>query len=162
RYENLIAEGADLALRVGEQPDSSFVARKLESARRLFVAAPSYLARRDAPESLGDLREHDLIGGGPASPGEQMWAARRNGRTEIVPVEPRVQARSAAGVVACASVGLGIAVASIWMCAEELASGALAEVLAEYTLDPMTAFCVFPAGRRPSQKARAFADYVEQ
>jgi hypothetical protein len=48
------------------------------------------------------------------------------------------------------------------MCAEELASGALAEVLAEYTLDPMTAFCVFPAGRRPSQKARAFADYVEQ
>jgi DNA-binding transcriptional LysR family regulator len=39
RYENLIAEGAELALRVGEQPDSSFVARKLESARRLFVAA---------------------------------------------------------------------------------------------------------------------------
>ena len=49
RYENLIAEGADLALRTGEQPDSSFVARKLESARRLFVAAPSYLARR-APD----------------------------------------------------------------------------------------------------------------
>ena len=55
RYENLIAEGAELALRVGEQPDSSFVARKLESARRLFIAAPSYLARRGAPKSLADL-----------------------------------------------------------------------------------------------------------
>ena len=55
RYENLIAEGADLALRVGEQPDSSFVARKLESARRVFVAAPSYLGRRGAPKSLADL-----------------------------------------------------------------------------------------------------------
>ena len=44
RYENLIAEGADLALRIGDLPDSSFVARKLESARRLFIAAPSYLA----------------------------------------------------------------------------------------------------------------------
>jgi DNA-binding transcriptional LysR family regulator len=162
RYENLIAEGAELALRVGEQPDSSFVARKLESARRLFIAAPSYLARRGAPKRLADLAEHDLIGGGPAAPGERSWAARRNGRTEIVAVEPRVRARSAAGAVACASLGLGVAVASIWMCAEELASGVLAEVLTDYALDPMVAFVVFPAGRRPSRKARVFADYLEQ
>jgi len=162
RYENLIAEGAELALRVGEQPDSSFVARKLESARRLFIAAPSYLARRGAPKRLADLAEHDVIGGGPAAPGERSWAARRNGRTEIVAIEPRVRARSAAGVVACASLGLGVAVASIWMCAEELASGVLAEVLTDYALDPMVAFVVFPAGRRPSRKARVFADYLEQ
>ena len=89
RYENLIAEGAELALRVGEQPDSTFVARKLESARRLFVAAPSYLARRGAPRSLADLAQQDVIGGGPAAPGERSWAARRNGRTEVAPVEPR-------------------------------------------------------------------------
>jgi DNA-binding transcriptional LysR family regulator len=162
RYENLIAEGADVALRIGEQPDSSFVARKLESARRLFVAAPSYLARRGAPESLGDLGHHDLIGGGPAALGERSWAARQSGRTVVVSVEPRLHAHSALAVVACASIGLGIAAASIWMCAEELASGALVEVLAEYTLDPMTAFVVFPAGRRPSQKARVFADYLER
>ncbi len=161
RYENLIAEGADLALRVGEQPDSSFVARKLESARRLFVAAPSYLTRRGAPKSLADLAEHDLIGGGPAAPGEQSWAARRNGQTETAPVEPKVRARSAVGIVACASAGLGVAVASSWMCAEELASGALTEVLTDYALDPIVAFVVFPAGRRPSQKARVFADYLE-
>ncbi len=162
RYENLIAEGADLALRVGEQPDSSFVARKLESARRLFVAAPSYLARRGAPKSLADLAEHDLIGGGPAAPGEQSWAARRNGQTETAPVEPKVRARSAVGIVACASAGLGVAVASSWMCAEELDSGALTEVLTDYALDPIVAFVVFPAGRRPSQKARVFADYLER
>ena len=162
RYENLIAEGAELALRVGEQPDSSFVARKLESARRLFVAAPSYLARRGAPENLGDLVGHDLIGGGAAALGAQSWAARRNGRTEISPVEPRAHVRSASGVVACAAAGLGVAVASIWMCAEELASGALTEVLTDYTLDPTVAYAVFPAGRRPSQKARVFADYLER
>ena len=162
RYENLIAEGADLALRVGDQPDSSFVARKLESARRLFVAAPSYLARRGAPKSLADLAGHDLIGGGPAAPGEQIWAARRDGRTEAAPVEPKVRARSAAGIIACASAGLGVAVASSWMCAEELASGALTEVLTDYALDPIVAFVVFPAGRRPSQKARVFAEYLEQ
>ncbi len=162
RYENLIAEGAELALRVGEQPDSSFVARKLESARRLFVAAPSYLAQRGVPVSLADLADHDLIGGGPAALGEQSWAARRNGRTEISPVAPRVHVRAASGVVACAAAGLGVAVASIWMCAEELASGELTEVLADYACDPIVAFVVFPAGRRPSQKARVFADYLEQ
>ncbi len=162
RYENLVAEGADLALRVGEQPDSSFVARKLESARRLFVAAPSYLARRGVPKSLADLAEHEVIGGGPAASGERTWAARRNGRNKAAPVEPRIHARSAAGVVACAAAGLGVAVASTWMCAEELASGALTEVLADYALDPMVAFIVFPAGRRPSQKARVFADYLER
>jgi DNA-binding transcriptional LysR family regulator len=161
RYENLIAEGAELALRVGEQPDSSFVARKLESARRLFIAAPSYLARRGAPESLADLAGHDLIGCGPAAPGEHTWAARRNGRTEIAAVEPHVRARSAAGVVGCAVAGLGVAVASIWMCAEELASGALAEVLTDRALDPIVSFIVFPAGRQPTKKARVFADYLE-
>jgi DNA-binding transcriptional LysR family regulator len=162
RYENLIAEGAELALRVGAQPDSSFIARKLERTRRLFIAAPSYLARRGAPKRLADLAGHDLIGGGPATTGDHIWTARRNGRTETVSVEPRVFARSTAGVVACASLGLGVAVASIWMCSEELASGALVEALTEYTLDPVTAYAVFPAGRRPSQKARVFADYLER
>ena len=56
----------------------------------------------------------------------------------------KVYARSAAGVVACASAGLGVAVASIWMCAEELASGALTEVLTDYALDPIVAFVVVP------------------
>ena len=118
RYENLIAEGADLALRIGDLPDSSFVARKLESARRLFIAAPSYLARRGAPR-LADLAGHDVISG-PGDAGDETWVARRNGRSERQTLSPRVHSRSATGVVACAVAGLGIAIGSIWMCAEAL------------------------------------------
>ncbi len=161
RYENLIAEGADLALRIGDLPDSSFVARKLESARRLFIAAPSYLARRGAPARLADLAGHDLIGG-PTDTGEETWIARRDGQIERLPVSPRVHSRSAAGVVACAVAGLGVASGSIWMCAEALASGKVVEILPNYVLDPVPAYVVFPAGRRPSQKARAFSDYLER
>jgi DNA-binding transcriptional LysR family regulator len=161
RYENLIAEGADLALRVGDQPDSGFVTRKLASARRLFVASPSYLARRGAPKRLSDLARHDLIGG-PADTGDQVWGAVRKKKTESLSVSPFIRVRSGAGVVACATAGLGVAIASIWMCKEELASGALVEFLADYSLDPIGAFVVFPVGRRPSQKARAFSDYLEQ
>ncbi len=82
--------------------------------------------------------------------------------TELQPVDPRVRARSALGAVACASAGLGIAAVSTWMCSDELASGALVEVLVDYRIDPITAFVVFPTGRRPSQKARTFSDYLEQ
>jgi DNA-binding transcriptional LysR family regulator len=161
RYENLIAEGADLALRIGDLPDSSFVARKLESARRLFIAAPSYLASRGAPASLADLARHDVIGG-PADPGDETWVARRNGRIERQTVSPRIHSRSAAGVVACAVAGLGVASGSMWMCADALVSGEAVEILTDYALDPITAYIVFPAGRRPSQKARAFSDYLER
>jgi DNA-binding transcriptional LysR family regulator len=161
RYENLIAEGADVALRIGDLPDSSFVARKLESARRLFIAAPSYLTRRGAPANLADVAQHDLISG-PADTGDETWAARRNGRIERQVVSPRVYSRSATGVLACVTAGLGIASASIWMCAAALASGDAVEVLADYALDPIQAYVVFPAGRRPSQRARAFSDYLEQ
>jgi DNA-binding transcriptional LysR family regulator len=160
RYENLIAEGADLALRIGDLRDSSFVARKLESARRLFVAAPSYLARRGAPVSLADLARHDLING-PVGAGDETWVARRNGRTERQAVSPRIHTRSASGVVACAAAGLGIACASVWMSAAALASGEIVEILTDYALDPVQAYVVFPAGRRPSQRARAFSDYLE-
>jgi DNA-binding transcriptional LysR family regulator len=161
RYENLIAEGADLALRIGEQPDSSFVARKLASARRLFVASPLYLARHDAPKSLADLAHHHLIAG-PADAASETWTARRGNIIEVQAVSPRLRARSGAGLVACAAAGLGVAIASAWMCGEELASGALVELMADYRLDPITAFVVFPAGRRPSQKARAFGGYLER
>jgi DNA-binding transcriptional LysR family regulator len=161
RYENLIAEGADMAIRFGKQRDSSFVARKLATTRRLFVASPAYLARRGTPKSLADLGRHHLIGG-PTDVSDQSWTARRNGISERQPVDLRVRTRLAAGAVACASVGLGIATVSTWMCASELSSGQLVEVLADYQLDPATAIVVFPAGRRPSQKARALSDYLEQ
>ena len=48
------------------------------------------------------------------------------------------------------------------MCADALASGGVVEILTDYALDPVPAYVVFPAGRRPSQKARAFSDYLEQ
>ena len=160
RYENLIAEGADLALRIGDLPDSSFVARKLDSARRLFIAAPSYLAIRSAPMSLADLARHDIISG-PAGTGDETWVARRNGRIERQMLSPRIRSRSATGVVACAVAGLGVATGSTWMCADALASGEVVEILADYMLDPVQAYVVFPAGRRPSQRARAFSDYLE-
>ena len=117
-------------------------------ARGAFIASPTYLAARNAPANLADLGRHDVISG-PADGGDEIWVGRRNGRVERQAVSPRIRARSATGVLACAVAGLGIAIGSSWMCADALASGEVIEILADYDLDPVTAYVVFPAGRSP-------------
>ena len=159
RFDNLVAEGADMALRLGNQPDSAFLTRKLTSAARVVIASPSYLQRRGVPKEIGELHQHDLLGG-PGDAEVTDWTFMRAGKQETVSTPVRVRTASGTGLVACAIAGLGIAVASEWMCAEELRDGQLTRILDEYGLEPITAFVVYGSGRRPSRKARAFADYL--
>jgi DNA-binding transcriptional LysR family regulator len=75
-------------------------------------------------------------------------------------VDGRVQVDSADGVVGCAKAGLGIAVVSQWMCRSELKAGELLRILSDYQLDPVEVHAIYPGGRRPSLKVRAFSDYL--
>jgi DNA-binding transcriptional LysR family regulator len=159
RTDDLIAEGADVALRLGPLGDSGFGARLLAKAPRLAVAAPAYLAERGTPKTLADLSGHDCIFG-PGLSGRHGWSFRRSGAVTSVAVDGRVQVASADGVIACAKAGLGIAVASKWMCRWELETGDLVPILSGYQLDPVEVHAVYPAGRRPSLKVRAFSDYL--
>jgi DNA-binding transcriptional LysR family regulator len=159
RYDDLVAEGADLALRLGDQPDSAFVTRKLASAARIVVASPEYLRRRGVPAGLDELTNHDCLGG-PPDAAREVWEFRRGDKLEDVSIEPRIRTGSGSGVVACAVAGLGIAVASTWMCGQELDDGRLVRILADYALEPIDAYVVFSSGKRPSRKARAFSDYL--
>ena len=96
----------------------------------------------------------------PADAERTNWMFARAGRQEIVSTQVRVRTASGTGLVACAVAGLGIAVASEWMCAEELRDGRLTRILEDYRLEPINAFIVYGPGRRPSKKARAFADHL--
>jgi DNA-binding transcriptional LysR family regulator len=158
RYEDLVAEGADLAFRHGKLPDSIFVTRKLASAARAIVAAPEYLRRRGVPRAVAELKTHDCLGG-PAAADRETWTFRRDGRVETIAVDVRLRTGSGPGVVACAVAGLGIALASTWMCGEELQDGRLTRLLPDYELEPSDAYVVFPSRSRPSRKARAAAEY---
>ena len=136
-----------------------FVIEQLSRSSRLSLS--QIRSGRIGDAVRRDLSQHHLIGG-PIDGGDQNWRARRQAVTELQPIDLRVRTRAASGAVACASAGLGIAVASTWMCAEELASGALVEVLADYRIDPITAFVVFPLGGALHRRRRAFSDYLEQ
>jgi DNA-binding transcriptional LysR family regulator len=159
RTDDLVAEGADMALRLGRLTDSEFGSRRLATAPRLTVASPAYLAERGVPETLADLSRHDCIVG-PGSSSRPGWSFTRAGSATSVAVEGRVQVATADGVMACVKAGLGIAVVSRWMCRTEIERGEVHPILRDYELEPVDVHAVYPAGPHPSPKVRAFSDYL--
>jgi DNA-binding transcriptional LysR family regulator len=135
------------------QPSISRMVASLEA--RLGVKLLLRTTRRVTPT---DLAGHDCILG-PGLSGASGWRFTRAGRATSVTVEGPIKVASADGVVACAKAGLGIALASRWMCRAELEAGDLVAILSNYQLDGVELHAVYPAGRRPTVKARAFSDY---
>jgi len=158
---NLVAEGTDVAIRLGPLSDSGFGARKLATLPRFLVAAPSYLAERGTPKTPADLASHDCIFG-PGLFGRTTWSFTRNGAETSVDVHGRITTDSGPGVFASVLAGLGIAMTSPVMAGPEIASGALVPLLKSYKLAPVDVYAVFPAGTRPSTKVRALVDFLAE
>ena len=159
--QNLVVEGADVAIRLGPLDDSGFGARKLASLPRFLAAAPSYLAERGTPKTPADLAAHDCIFG-PGLFGRTTWSFTRNGAETSVDVRCRITTDSGPGVFASVLAGLGIAMTSPVMAGPEIEAGALVPLLKSYKLAPVDVYAVFPAGPRPSTKVRALVDFLAE
>ncbi len=157
--QDLILDGVDMAIRLGRLPDSTFGARRLASAPRLVVAAPAYLQARGTPRTLADLATHDCVFG-PSGSSRQGWAFQRDGAYVPIEVDGRIHVATGEGMIACVKAGLGIAIASAWMCQAELQSGQVIRLLEQETLEPTDVHAVFPAGPRPSTKVRALVEHL--
>lgn len=158
RRVDLLEEGVDLAIRLGPLDDSSFVSRRFASAPRYLVASPAYLARRGEPRSPAELRAHDIISG--QAPGTAWRLRHADGGETSIKLEARLIATSTEGVLAAATAGLGIAATSLFACRAELARGELVRVLDRHGLPPIDVHAVFPSGRKPPAKARAFVEHL--
>jgi DNA-binding transcriptional LysR family regulator len=159
--QDLIADGADVAIRLGELNDSAFGARRLETLQRMVVASPTYLKARGTPKTPADLASHDCIFG-PGNFGRDSWSFSRNGSETSIDVRGRIHTNSGPGVFASVMAGLGIALASTVMFKTELKAGALVPLLRGYKLAPVEVHAVFPGGPRPSLKVRALVDFLAQ
>jgi DNA-binding transcriptional LysR family regulator len=160
RNVDLIEEGIDVALRLGELAEPSLTARRIARQRRLVVGTPAYFARAGAPRTPSELATHaaviDAQGGGGAD-----WNFNRGGVEQSITLTARVRLTAAEGVRECVLAGLGLCVATEWMFAPELASGRVREVMTDWHLPAIDLWAAFPAGRRVSAQARAFASFVE-
>ncbi|HEY3796658.1 MAG TPA: LysR family transcriptional regulator [Bradyrhizobium sp.] len=159
--QDLVAEGADVAIRLGELDDSVFGARKLETLERMLVASSGYLKARGTPKTPADLAAHDCIFG-PGNFGRDSWSFNRNGTEISVDVRGRIHTNSGPGVFASVMTGLGIAMVSTAMAGPEIKQGLLVPLLRAYKLAPVEVHAVFPGGPRPSTKVRALVDYLAE
>jgi DNA-binding transcriptional LysR family regulator len=158
RVIDLVSEGIDLALRMGELTDSTAVARRIARGRRSVIATPAYLARAGTPQTPADLATHEAV---VYSQLGSSWTFHRSGTEASVAVKGRVRLSAAEGIRAAVLADMGLTVNSDWMFAPELESGAVRRVLEDWELAPVDLWAVFPTGRLASAKARAFADYVQ-
>jgi DNA-binding transcriptional LysR family regulator len=157
---DLVEDGIEVALRMGALSDSTMTARRIGQSRRLVLATPDYLARRGEPASPAELLEHQAVV--LLQPGVGThWTLRKGSAEVALTMRGRARFTSAEGVRAAVCAGLGYTIASEWMFAPELASGAVRALLTEWALPTIDLWAVFPPGRRASAKARAFAAFVE-
>ncbi|WP_226455422.1 LysR family transcriptional regulator [Pseudomonas sp. AF03-9] len=160
RSLNLVEEGIDVALRMGNLDDSNLTARKIGESPCVILATPAYFERCGEPATPEDLMQHEAI---IYTRGEGAhWSFTQGDTAYPVVAHGRVRVTAAEGVRAAVLSDLGLTLSSTWMFAPELASGEVKTVLTDWKLPARDLWAVFPTGRMASAKARAFVAYVEQ
>ncbi|MES2414244.1 MAG: LysR family transcriptional regulator [Pseudomonadota bacterium] len=150
---DMIEERVDLALRGGEQPDSTLVARKLGSMKRQLCAAPAYLAERGWPADPRDLLQHDLLGSRPRNASfDLLELASPDGEQQVLRFEARVHASQVTAMHALCVAGWGIGIAVSQEDHRALAEGRLVPVLSGWQLADIPVYAV--TARRGEQPAK--------
>jgi DNA-binding transcriptional LysR family regulator len=162
RPVDLLEEGIDVALRIGDLPESGLVARRVGQLRRLVVAAPGYLARRGTPAVPAELAGHAVVQFSSlgAAPDWRFADLAAPGATLTVRVAPRLTVTQAEAAVAAACAGHGAVRILSYQVAEELADGRLVRLLRDFEPPPVAVQLVFPTARLMAPRLRAFLDFA--
>lgn len=159
RRIDLIEEGIDVAIRAGPLADSSMVATHIVTGRRMVLASKSFWAQQPPVTRPSDLAALPFIAYGPAPSGCE-WIFASNGATELVRMSPRLRTSALEGVREALFAGLGFSIVSEWVMRNARAGDDIEARLDAYQLPAIDLWVVYPAGRQPSARARAFAAHV--
>lgn len=160
RLVDVVADGFDVAIRVGVLRDSTLISRKIASYRNLLVAAPSYLARHGKPRTPDDLAQHACLGfSGHADWPD--WLMMKDGKRKTVrPAGPLIADNSEV-VLMAALEGAGITFTPDWLAGPEIRTGRLVEVLPGWSgRAEGGVYAILPPGQLMPTKARLFVEEV--
>lgn len=167
---DLVQGGIDAAIRVGELPDSTMVARELAPFRRRVFASPDYLKAHGRPDKPEDLRQHACLRFRPGNtanlwrPGTDVWSLHGAKGKHDIQVNGPLVSTSADALTQAAISGLGIAFLVDWVAKDAFDSGQLETILDDYTLstkkDPAAIYIIYPSGRFVSARLRSFIDHA--
>lgn len=154
RIVNLMEEGLDVAVRIGELPDSSLIAARVGTVRRVLCASPEYLRNRGLPEHPDQLEEHRLITAGSSS----HWDFQREKKR----IEPALVVNNHAAAIQAAVCNWGMTRALSYQVAQQVKSGQLQILLSEFEPPAWPIYVLHQEGQRVSAKVRAFVDLLIQ
>jgi len=159
RVTNLMEEGLDVAVRIGELPDSSLQALQVGRVRRIIVASPGYLKASGMPQHPSEIVHHTVIAATGAST-QPEWRFIEEMKLQSYKVQPRLTVTSNDAAIEAARCGLGLARLLSYQAAPWIASGDLLPVLQEFELPPVPVNIVHRDGRHGSARVRAFIDLL--
>jgi len=161
RYTDLVAQGVDVALRLGKLADSTLGARLLGGNPWLLAASPRYLKRCGVPHRPADLGDHATLIYSSVQ-GNDAWRVLTP-RHEVVavPLTPRLRSNNLSAVLAAARADMGIAALPWYVAADSLASGAIVEVLKGHSLPEQEIHAVYPSPKLVPQKVLAFIAFLQ-
>lgn len=162
RYVELISEGFDMAIRVGELEDSSLRARKLAETSKHMVGSPRYFQKFGKPDRIEALNHHKLLHYSNQA-NENVWKVTApSGEKRQVRSNGWLTVNDGQSLLNAAIAGLGIAYLPSYLCAGALRSGRVEQVLTDLPDERLGIFAVYPPGRFPQPKVRAFIDFLAQ
>lgn len=156
---NIIERGFDLALRLGEQPDSTLLSRKLASFRFFVCAAPSYLARYGTPRRPADLRHHECLRYTRLFDPSSWWFKGRDGEIDVA-VKGRLTSNNALFLRECLLRGDGIALLPSYAVRADFKSKRLRPLLTSYKTTSRQLYVVYPGARHVTTKVRICIDLL--
>src|SRR5262245_9266948 len=159
RVVDLIEDGFDLAVRFGQMPESTLIARKLTAVSLILCASPAYLERRGPITHIEELDEHDHVLFTPVSR-NQTWTLVHGEQSYEFGRPARLASNNYGPVVDVARMGGGIALISEFMVTDEIRSGALVRVLPEWQTRPTDVHAVYPARQNIPPRLTLFLEHL--
>lgn len=159
RIVNLVEEGIDVAVRIGDLPDSTLMTRHVGEVRRMLVASPGYLSARGTPRTAAELKQHAIIAFTALMPNNEWTYAGERGLGRVS-LQPRFEINDAAAAIAAAEAGSGITNALSYMVSQSIREGRLVPVLLKLSPPAIPVQLVYPESRLVTPKVRTFIDYA--
>lgn len=162
RITNLVDEGIDVAIRIGDLPESSLVARRLATTDLVLVASRDYISKRGAPAKPADLGSHDILNLAPDAMPATWTLTSIDGKPVTTAVTPSIAVHDPALLLDLVRQGLGIAPAPLIYAQKLLDDGEIVRVLSRYTRGTTPVHAIYPSRRMLAPKVRAFIDFAAE
>jgi DNA-binding transcriptional LysR family regulator len=160
RQVDLVADGFDLALRIGQLHDSTLIARRIAPCKQVVCTSPQYLASHSTPERPEDLLEHNCLAYTYLSTPREWRFKDSNGEVIVIPVKGSLQSNNGIVLRDAAVGGQGIAMLPTFYVCNELRDQKLKVILSEFPAAELSLYAVYPERRNLLPKVRAFIDFL--